>query len=250
MGSVGDEGKVDASREAALSGAVLEQGVAAELESPAVRAVLRRAGPRLVRDAFGPLAVFFAGWKLIGLTAGIAMAVVFGVSVFVHERRQGRPAMVVRLALVLVAIRASVGLSSGSATAYLAQEIGIDTLLGFTVLGSLRTARPFASWFSEEFFPLPAEMRESETFSGAMRTITLVWGVYFLARALVRLTALLTLSTNSYVLVAALSDAPFLIALLAWSLYHTTSAFRDSAQWAPVVATAEASLARSESLPG
>ena len=31
-----------------------------------------------------------------------------------HERRQGEPAMIVRLALVLVAIRATVGLSSGS----------------------------------------------------------------------------------------------------------------------------------------
>ena len=49
------------------------------------------------------------------------MAVVFGLSVFVHERRQGRPAMVVRVALVLVAIRAVVGLSSDSATVYLAQ---------------------------------------------------------------------------------------------------------------------------------
>src|SRR5271169_4235100 len=91
-------------------------------EPIATRAVVRRAGPRLVRDGFGPLAVFFAGWKLIGLTAGIGMAVLFGISVFLHERRQGRPAMVVRLALVLVAIRATVGLSSGSATVYLAQE--------------------------------------------------------------------------------------------------------------------------------
>lgn len=66
-----------------------------------------------MRDAFGPLAIFFAGWKLIGLTAGIGMAALFGVAVFLHERRQGRPAMIVRLALILVAIRASVGLSFG-----------------------------------------------------------------------------------------------------------------------------------------
>lgn len=51
------------------------------LESISIGAVIRRAGPRLVRDAFGPLAIFFAGWKLIGLTAGIGMAALFGVSV-------------------------------------------------------------------------------------------------------------------------------------------------------------------------
>ena len=210
-------------------------------ESVAIWAVIRRAGPRLVRDGFGPLAFFFLGWKLIGLTAGIAMAVVFGLSVFVHERRQGRPAMVVRLALVLVGIRAVVGLSSGSATVYLAQEIAIDTLLGCGVLASLATRRPFAAWFTEEVYPLPREAQLSDTFRQTTRTVTVVWGVYFLARALVRLTALLTLSTDRYVLVAALSDAPFLIGLLAWSVYYTTSVFRRSPQWGPAIAAAEAS---------
>jgi intracellular septation protein A len=210
-------------------------------EPIAVGTVVRRAGPRLVRDGFGPLALFYIGWKLFGLTAGIVMALVFGVTVFVHERRAGRPATVVRLALILVAIRATVGLSSGSPTAYLAQEIVIDTLLGCGVLASLATARPFASWFASEVYAFADEVRESATFRAAMRTITLAWGVYFLARAGVRLTALLTLSTDQYVLVAALSDAPFLVALLAWSVYYTARAFRRSPEWAPVIAAAEAS---------
>ena len=122
------------------------------LETAPVGTVVRRAGPRFVRDAFGPLAAFYAGWKLIGLTVGIGLAVLLGLSVFVHERRQGRPAMVVRLALVLVGIRALVGLSSGSARVYLGQEIAIDTLLGSVVLATLRGARPFASWFVEEIY--------------------------------------------------------------------------------------------------
>jgi hypothetical protein len=209
-------------------------------ESIAVGAVVRRAGPRLLRDGFGPLAVFFTGWKLIGLTAGICMAVAFGVSVYVHERRQGRPAIVVRLALILVAIRATVGFSSGSASVYLAQEIGIDTLLGCVILASLATGRPFASWFAPEIFPIPKEIRQSDTFLRLMRVITTVWGIYFLVRALVRLSALLTLSTDRYVLVAALSDAPFLIAILAWSVYYTAAGLRRSAQWAPLIAAAEA----------
>jgi hypothetical protein len=119
------------------------------------------------------------------------------------------------------------GLSSRSATIYLAQEIGIDTLLACAVLASLARGHPFASRFAGEIYPLPRQTRESDTFQDAMRTITAVWGVYFLARATVRLTALLTLNTNLYALVIALSDAPFLIAILAWSVYHTVSAFRQ-----------------------
>lgn len=214
------------------------------LEPTSIGAVVRRAGPRLVRDGFGPLAIFFTGWKLIGLSAGVGMAALFGVLVFVHERRQGRPAKVVRLALVLVAIRASVGFTSGSATVYLAQEIGIDALLGCAVLGSLALGRPFASWFAGEIFALPEEMRDSDTFREAMRTITVVWGVYFLTRGLVRLAALGALSTDRYALVIAVTDAPFLIAILAWSVYHAVGAFRSSARWAPVIAAAEASRAQ------
>jgi hypothetical protein len=203
-------------------------------------AVVRRAAPRLLRDGFGPLVAFYLGWKLVALGLGIGLAGLLGVSVFVYERRRSQPAVLIRVALVLVAIRATVGLSSGSATAYLAQEIGIDTLLGCLVLLSLRSARPFASWFTDEIYPLPVQVRESAPFTGAMRKITAVWGAYFLVRALVRLTALLTLTTDGYVLVAALSDAPFLIGLLAWSVYHTAGVLRSSPQWGPMIAAAEA----------
>lgn len=187
--------------------------------------------------------MFFIGWKLVSVGTGIAMAAVFGLTVYVHERRRNRPAMIVRLALVLVAIRATVGITSGSATAYLAQEVGIDAVLGSVVLASLRTARPFASWFAAEIYRFPEMVRESAVYRQAMRTITVVWGAYFLARGLVRLAALLTLSTDRYALVIAVTDAPFLIALLAWSVYYTSAALRRSPEWGPLLVAAEATPA-------
>jgi hypothetical protein len=107
------------------------------------------------------------------------------------------------------------------------------------VLASLRTRRPFASWFAEDVYPFPEEMRESQTFIGAMRRVTLVWGGYFLTRGLVRVAALLTLSTDRYALVIALTDAPFLIALLAWSVYYTSTVFRASDERGATMAAAE-----------
>ena len=195
------------------------------------RALIRSSAPRLIRDALGPLATFYLGWKLIDLYAGIALAVAFGMTVYVTERHRGRPATVVRVALAIVLLRAVVGVSSGSASVYLAQEIGIDILLGATVLTTLAISRPISSWVASDVYPFTPEMRASETFVEVMRTVTLVWGLYFLARAAVRLIALLTLSTDHYVLVIALSDAPFLIALLAWSIHYTSGAFRRSPQW-------------------
>lgn len=204
-----------------------------------VGSAVRRSAPRLIRDAFGPLALFFLGWKLAGLGAGIALAVVFGLAVFAHERRQGRPATIVRLALVLVAIRATVGIASGSANAYLATEIGIDALLSSVVLGSLATRRPFASWFAADIFPFPPAVLESATYRDEMRRITLVWGLYFATRGMIRLAALLTVNTDSYALVVALTDAPFLVALLAWSIYDSIGTFRRSEDLGPLLAAAE-----------
>jgi hypothetical protein len=209
----------------------------------AVGAVVRRGAPRLVRDGFGPLAMFLLGWKLVSLGAGIAAAAAFGIAVFVHERRSGRPAIVVRIALVLVAARAIVGVTSGSANVYLAQEIVIDAVLCAAVLGSVLAGRPLAAPLAAEFYPFTEEMRESPVFVQTTRRVTIVWGAYFGLRGLVRLLALLTLAQDSYVLVVALSDAPFLVLLLVWSVRYTAQAFRHSAEWGPRMEAADSAAA-------
>ena len=56
-----------------------------------------------------------------------------------------------------------------------------------------------------------------------------------------RLSALLTLNTDSYALVVGLTDAPFLLGLLAWSVYYTIGAFRRSEDLGPLIAAAEVS---------
>ncbi|HVS29673.1 MAG TPA: VC0807 family protein [Solirubrobacteraceae bacterium] len=209
------------------------------LQPVAARAILRRTGPRLVRDGAGPIAAFYVGWKLIGLIAGITLATLFGLLVYRHERRSGRPAIVVRVALGLVLIRAIVGLISRDTTVYLGQEIALDALLGSITLGSLVLRRPLAAAFAREIYEFPEAMRESHSFTSVFRRVTAVWGVYFLLRGGVRLIALLTLSTGNYLLVAALSDAPFLLALLAWSVLYTGRRLRRSEEWGAAIAAIE-----------
>lgn len=208
-------------------------------EPLAVGAILKRSAPRVVRDGLSPIASFFVGWKLAGLAVGIGFATALALLLYRRERRLGRPAIIVRVALGLVLLRAIVGLISGNTTLYLGQEVIIDLALGLTVLGSLFVKRPLAEVFAQEVYPFPAQVRDSETLQRTFRTITFVWGAYFLARSAVRLVAILTLSTEQYLLVAALSDAPFLIGLLAWSIFHTTRSFRRSDEWGAAIALAE-----------
>jgi hypothetical protein len=211
-----------------------------ELEVPLeAKSILRRSAPRVIRDGLGPIVSFFVGWKLAGLGVGIACATAFAAVVYRHERRACRPALIVRVAFVLVVIRAVVGLTSGSARVYLGQEVVIDALLGLTVLGSLAVGRPLASLFAREIYPFPEGLRDAPSLRRAFRLITAVWGVYFLARSAVRLAAVLTLSVDQYLLVAALSDAPFLLALLAWSVVYSIKTFEANPELATLPATGE-----------
>jgi intracellular septation protein A len=192
----------------------------------------------VARDAFGPLLAFFVGWKLAGLYVGIAAAVAVGLLLYAYERRHGRPGMVVRLALGLVLVRASVGLVTGSTSTYLAQEIAIDCLLGTVFLGSVAVRRPVTELFAREIFPVPDSVRESPEYLGMFALIGVVWGSYFLLRAAVRLVAFLTLSKNAYLAVVAASDVPFLLGVLAWSVWFAGRRMRSSEHWATIVADA------------
>jgi hypothetical protein len=208
-------------------------------ETPSARTILRQSAPRVLRDALGPIASFFVAWKLAGLVVGIGAATLLAAVIYRHERRAGRPAMVVRVAFALVLIRAVVGLTSGSARVYLGQEAAIDAMLGITVLAFLIAGRPLASFFAREIYPFPDEVRHSPEFQRAFRIISFVWGAYFLARAAVRLTAVLTLSVNGYLLVDALTGAPFLLALLAWSVTYAIRTLESSPELTSALAPAD-----------
>ena len=197
----------------------------------------------MLRDALGPLVTFFAVWKLAGLIPGILAATGFAVLMYRHERRSGRPAVIVRLALALVFLRAAVGLISGSARTYLGQEVIIDVLLGSGVLGSVLFGRPIGEIFAREVYLFPEQVRESETYRETFRVISIVWGIYFFARAAVRAAALVAFNVDQFFVVLIVSDVPFIIGLLVWSVRYTVRRFRTSEEWAGALALAEAEAA-------
>jgi intracellular septation protein A len=193
--------------------------------------LLRRTAPRVARDAFGPLLAFFVAWKLAGLYAGIGAAVAVALALYAYERSRGRPGLVVRLSLGLVFVRASVGLITGSTDTYLGQEIAIDCLLGSLFLGSVLLGRPVTELFAREILPVPESVRTSPEYRGMFNLIAVVWAAYFYLRGAVRLVAFLTLSKDLYIAVVAVSDVPFLLGLLVWSVRFGARRLRDSDQW-------------------
>src|SRR4051794_23811818 len=194
---------------------------------PPGREILRIAGPRIARDALCPLAAFYAGYKLIGLGAGIAAASVVGLTVAALARREGRPGLIAAIAVIFVVARGTAGLVGGTATAYLAGDVVMDTLLAGLFLGSLAVGKPLAAAFAAEIFPVPDEAREHEGYMDVFRFLTLVWGLFFVVRGCVRLGMLFTGNVDLYVLVSAISEV-FLLGLMAWSARFSIQAYRTA----------------------
>ena len=200
---------------------------------PPGREILRVAGPRIARDVLCPLAAFYLGYKLIGLGAGIAFATVVGLTVATLARREGRPGLIAAIAIIFIVGRGIAGLVGGTATAYLAGDVVMDTLLASAFLGSLAIGKPLAAAFAEEIFPVPDDAREHEGFMDVFRLLTIVWGVFFVVRGCVRLVVLITGTVDIYVAVSAASEL-CLLALLAWSARFSIRAYREAFEPAAV----------------
>jgi MFS family permease len=196
-----------------------------------VAALLLGTGPRFARDALGPLAVFYVGWKLAGLTAGILGATILAVVAYWWERRHARSGFAAAIGLSIAGMQALVGLASGSPIAYFAPPIIANALYGFAFLASVAVGRPLAGIFARETYPFPPEVRASMTFRRVFSRVSLIWGVYLLLRSAVRLLALSWRSVDLFVLVNIATGIPFTTALMTWSVWYGVRGFRRSEEW-------------------
>jgi intracellular septation protein A len=210
------------------------------------KAILLGGGPRFARDAFGPVLAFYVLWKLWGLVPGIAAATIVGLLVYRHERKQGRPALVVRIALVFVLIEAVVGLWTGSAEIYLAIPVFVNAGYGLAFIGSIAIGRPLAGVFAEEMLTLPDEVKASRTHRRTFGLISLAWGTYMVTRSALRLFVLLALGVDAFVAIGFVTGFPITMALMSWSIWYGVRTFRRSDEWGPAIAALEAAALEAE----
>ena len=192
---------------------------------PQGRALLRVAGPRILRDALGPLLVFYALYKSVGTAAGIAGASLAGLGAAALARREGRPGLIAGTAVVFIVVRAVAGLVGDSAQAYLAGDVVMDALLATAFLGSLAAGRPLAAAFAADIHPVPDDARGTDGEREVFTRLTLVWAAFFVVRGAVRGWVLLSGTVDAYVAVAVAFDV-VLLGLLAWSAAYALRAYR------------------------
>jgi intracellular septation protein A len=211
--------------------AVTPLETAAQQRKVTVTGMLLGSGPRFARDALGPVLLFYAGWKLFGLTAGIVAATTVALVIFAWERRHARTGLGASIGLVVALTQAAAGLATGSAVAYFAPGIIVNALYGLTFIVSVALGRPLAGVFAQETYAFPPAVKASATFRRVFSRVSLAWGTYLLLRSGVRLLVLSWRDVDLFVIVNIATGIPFTAALTAWSIWYGVRAFRRSEEW-------------------
>ena len=108
---------------------------------------------------------------------------------------------------------------------YLAQPVVLSAGWGVLYLGSAFVGRPLIGVFANAWYPFPATFRATAPYRREFGMQSVVWGIYCLARAALRLGVLLWSGIGGFVLLSALTGAPILIALVIWGIWHARRAF-------------------------
>jgi hypothetical protein len=187
--------------------------------------LVRRGLPAFAAEGIVPIAVFYLVWKLSGLTVGILAATALSAVGLAWQRRRGEEAPLAWLTLVFLAVQALVGLASHSATAYLAQPVVLSAAWGIAYIGSVLIGRPLVALFAQAWYPFSPAFRATAAFRREFAMQSLVWGVACLARASLRLAALLGSGVGGFVLVSFATGMPLFVALVGWSIWHARRTF-------------------------
>ena len=140
--------------------------------------------------------------------------------------RRGRDVTLSRSERRSSSSRRVVGLASHSATVYLAQPVLLNALWGLACFVSIAIRRPLIGVFAGAWYPFPAWFRASDAFRREFSVQSAVWGAFYLARAALRLWALLASGVGGFVVVSVLTGSPLVLVLIGWGVWHARRAFR------------------------
>ena len=187
-----------------------------------------RGGPEFAPEGVLPIVVFYGAWQLWGLAPGIVVATALSASVVICQMRRGNDAPLARIALVFLAMQAVIGIASHNATVYLAQPIVLSAGWGVAYLVSAAIGRPLVGVFARAWYPFPPEFRAERAFRREFGMQSVVWGLFCLARAGLRLAALLGAGVGGFRARLVRDRGAGLLALVAWGLWHARRRFSRS----------------------
>jgi len=212
--------------------------------APTLLSVIRRIGWRGFFDAVVPIALFVTLNAAAGLAwamgAATAWALGLGLYRLIHERRSS---VFIWIGLVYVIIRGIAGISTHSKFVFFGPGVIQGGLIGIVFFISLLFRRPAVGYIAPIVYPFHDYIRRHDAYRRAFTRLTLVWAIYLVAKAVLDIWLLKTLSANTFVVVRSLIAWPFLLALFVISLRYPRQVFRREPDLLPYVEASEGKLA-------
>ncbi|GIJ48801.1 hypothetical protein Val02_56870 [Virgisporangium aliadipatigenens] len=191
------------------------------------RRVLVGGVPRILLNGLGPPMAFLAGRALGGLVGGIAAAASLSLGLFLWERRKSRPGLLAWISLGELTLSVVIGIVFHSAALFFLPAVLMDLVQGLSCYASCATRRPLGRVLASEMVVLPDAVYELPRVRRLTLWLTVVWGTYFTARAVVCLWALALWHTDGFLAVRVAVDAPVVLPLLAGSIVVMVRRLRE-----------------------
>jgi intracellular septation protein A len=196
------------------------------LPRPGVAA--RHAARHVVDGVVVPLALFYGGLQLLGLTGAVVAALVWGYGALAMRlvARKKVPGVLV-VTLLTLTVRGVVSLATGSVFVYFLQPTLGTLLMAVVFVGSVLARRPLAQRLAHDFMPLPDGFARQPWVRRFFARISLLWAFVFVANFAVSLWLLVTQTLEMYLVVRTTMS----LGLTGLAIAGSTALFVAMARW-------------------
>jgi hypothetical protein len=172
-----------------------------KLTMPVPSAAIRHAIPLVIEGVVGPLALFY----VVLVTAGFrgALIAALGWSYLALGRRlyKGeRVSMLLVFGIILITLRTTIALVTGSAFAYFAQPTAGTFVISLVLFASAILGRPFTQRFAHDFCPIDPEIMARPLVRRFFIRISVLWATVLMLNAGLVLWLLMSTSLRSFVI--------------------------------------------------
>ncbi|MGN6608128.1 MAG: DUF3159 domain-containing protein [Jatrophihabitans sp.] len=154
------------------------------IDLPHWRALARHAGRTLLLVSVLPVAAFYLGYALVGLSAGIIAALAWYYLSIVVRTLRGEPVLAAMgVGAGLLTFRAITTWITGSATLYFLQPV-LGTVATATAIAATALAgRPMLDRLAHEFCPVPPELSNRLRERRFFGRLSIVWSLTYVVNA-------------------------------------------------------------------
>lgn len=211
--------------------------------APTLLGLVRRIGWRGFFDAVVPITLFAVLNSTVGIASAIAASTVWALGMGVYRlTRQGQSSVFIWVGLAYVLVRGVAGLTTHSKIVFFGPGVVQGGLIGVVFFVSLLFRRPAVGYIAPIIYPFEEFVRRHDAYRRAFTRLTLMWAVYLVAKALLDVWLLNTLSASAFVVVRSVIAWPMLIGLFVISLRYPRRVFRRVPELLPYVEAAEGRL--------